>query len=112
MKNIMYYDKPAENWADGLPVGNGRIGTMVTGNCQKEILSLNEDTLWSGYPRDYTDENAFSYLEKTRTAVFEKRYKDAEEILNRHMTGVWTESYLPMADLVLEIERKGRNFSL
>lgn len=111
MKNIMYYDKPAENWADGLPVGNGRIGTMVTGNCQKEILSLNEDTLWSGYPRDYTDENAFSYLENARTAVFEKRYKDAEEILNRHMTGVWTESYLPMADLVLEIEREKAEIS-
>ncbi len=111
MKNIMYYDKPAENWSDGLPVGNGRIGTMVTGGCKKEVLSLNEDTLWSGYPRDYTDEKAFLYLEKVRTAVFEKRYKDGEAILNRHMTGVFTESYLPMADLILEIEKDGGEIS-
>lgn len=111
MKNILYYDKPAKSWSDGLPVGNGRIGAMVTGGCEKEILSLNEDTLWSGYPRDYTDENAYLYLEKARAAVFEKRYQDAEEILNKHMTGIWTESYLPMADLVLEIEKEGAEIS-
>ena len=66
MKNIMYYEKPAASWEEGNPIGNGRIGAMVIGNCQKEVLALNEDTLWSGYPTDYTDERVYSYLEKVR----------------------------------------------
>lgn len=106
MKNVMFYDRPASCWSDSLPVGNGRIGAMIPGDCLKETISLNEDTLWSGYPLDYNDGRVFSYLDKVRTAVFEKKYKEAEEILNRHMTGVWNESYLPMADLCLEIEHE------
>lgn len=104
MKNRMLYDKPAPCWEEGLPIGNGRLGAMILGNCQREVISLNEDTLWSGFPRDYTDAQAFPYLEKVRKAVFEKRYAEAEELLNRHMTGVWNESYLPMADLKIEWE--------
>lgn len=104
MKNILYYDKPADSWEEGNPVGNGRLGVMVTGKCLKEVMALNEDTLWSGYPADYTDERVYPYLEKVRKAVFEKEYKKAEELLNCHMTGVWTESYLPMADLGIEIK--------
>lgn len=46
----LYYDHPAENWHESLPLGNGRIGAMVYGGTKKEILALNEDTLWSGYP--------------------------------------------------------------
>lgn len=108
MKNILYYDRPAASWEQGLPVGNGRIGAMIWGEAGREILSLNEDTLWSGYPRDYNDETAYDYLAEVRKAVFGKRYKEAEEILNKHMTGVWTESYLPMADLVIEtLEESG-----
>lgn len=99
MKNVLYYDAPAVAWEHGLPVGNGRIGAMFQGNPYEEIISLNEDTLWSGYPVDYNDPEVYDWLPKVREAVFEKRYKEAEEILNRHMTGVWNESYLPMADL-------------
>lgn len=102
MKNILYYDRPAKCWEHGLPVGNGRIGGMIPGGVEKETISLNEDTLWSGYPLDYNDETVYAHLGEVRRAVFEKRYKEAEEILNRHMTGIWTESYMPMADLVIE----------
>ncbi|GAA1684050.1 glycoside hydrolase family 95 protein [Glycomyces endophyticus] len=38
------YDKPAEAWHDGLPLGNGRIGAMLWGN----RIDLNEDGFWSG----------------------------------------------------------------
>lgn len=47
----LYYDHPAENWHESLPLGNGRIGAMVYGGTKKEILALNEDTLWSGLKR-------------------------------------------------------------
>ncbi|MBT6005895.1 MAG: hypothetical protein HOG79_09265, partial [Prolixibacteraceae bacterium] len=26
---VLWYDKPATNWTEALPVGNGRLGAMV-----------------------------------------------------------------------------------
>ena len=46
----LYYDQPARNWHESLPLGNGRLGATVYGGTKKETLALNEDTLWSGYP--------------------------------------------------------------
>jgi alpha-L-fucosidase 2 len=41
----LWYDKPASNWVEALPVGNGKIGAMVFGGVEKELLQLNESTL-------------------------------------------------------------------
>ncbi len=30
-KLILWYQNPAEEWTDALPVGNGRLGAMVFG---------------------------------------------------------------------------------
>jgi alpha-L-fucosidase 2 len=63
----LWYDKPAAQWVDALPIGNGRLGAMVfgggsDGSPAKEILQLNEDTLWSGKPRDGNNRDAKKYL--------------------------------------------------
>ena len=42
----------------------GRIGAMVYGGTKKEILALNEDTLWSGYPEKTQKKLPEGYLEK------------------------------------------------
>lgn len=44
----LLYTEPAEVWAEGLPVGNGRLGAMVRGGVPVERIHLNEDTFWSG----------------------------------------------------------------
>ena len=54
MKNLLFYKKKAKAWEEALPVGNGRIGAMVFGNLKTERIALNEDSLWSGYPKDLT----------------------------------------------------------
>lgn len=41
----LYYDQPARNWHESLPMGNGRLGATVYGGTKKETLALNEDTL-------------------------------------------------------------------
>ena len=46
----LWYDKPALNWDEALPIGNGRAGAMVFGGVEKEQLQLNENTLYSGEP--------------------------------------------------------------
>ena len=42
---VLWYKHPAQTWADGLPVGNGRLGAMVFGGAAKEDIQLNEDTI-------------------------------------------------------------------
>ena len=47
-ETMLWYEKPAENFAQALPIGNGRIGAMVFGGAADEVLKLNEDSVWSG----------------------------------------------------------------
>src|ERR1700730_7916041 len=68
---ILWYKKPAILWSDALPIGNGRLGAMVFGGVQAERLQLNEDTLWSGAPRDWNNPDARQHLAEVRRLVLE-----------------------------------------
>jgi alpha-L-fucosidase 2 len=47
--NVLWYTKPATKWdAEGLPIGNGRMGAMMMGGINKDIIQFNEQSLWSG----------------------------------------------------------------
>ena len=48
----LWYQQPAEDWNSALPVGNGRLGAMVYGRTDTEMLQLNEDSVWYGGPQD------------------------------------------------------------
>ena len=48
----LWYSKPAANWNEALPIGNGRLGAMVFGGVAFEHLQLNDNTLYSGEPGD------------------------------------------------------------
>lgn len=104
MKNLLKFSAPSPAWEKGIPLGNGRIGGMLLGETEHEHIWLNEDTLWSGYPRNYNDPETFEYLEKVRKLIFRKEYAEADEIINKHMVGIWNETYLPMADLYVDME--------
>ena len=47
----LWYQQPAADaklMNEALPIGNGRLGALVFGSPQRERLSLNEDSLWTG----------------------------------------------------------------
>lgn len=44
----LWYDKPAENWLEALPVGNGRLGAMVFGGTGQDRIQFNENSLVTG----------------------------------------------------------------
>ena len=50
---VLWYDKPAEEWVEALPIGNGNFGAMVFGGTAKERVQFNDDTLFTGEPHDY-----------------------------------------------------------
>src|SRR5581483_9222016 len=88
----LWYDKPAAQWVDALPIGNGRLGAMVFGGGDdaspaKEILQFNEDTIWSGKPRDGNNRDAKNYLAAIRRAVLEEQDYHQADQLCRKMQG-------------------------
>lgn len=45
----LWYEQPAVKPIDeALPIGNGRIGGLITGGAAQEKIILNEDSLWTG----------------------------------------------------------------
>ena len=46
------FNKPADNWNEALPIGNGRLGGMIFGLPWTERIQLNEDSVWFGGPRN------------------------------------------------------------
>ena len=85
----LWYEKPAKTWTEALPVGNGRLGAMVFGRENEELIQLNESTLWSGGPvTDNVNPDAPKYLPQVRQAVFDGDYKKASE-LSKKMQGLF-----------------------
>ncbi len=105
-KMSLWYDRPAREWTEALPVGNGRLGAMVFGGVETERLQLNETSLWSGHPRDGNNPEALAALPLIREAVLSGRYSEADA-LSRRLQGGFTESYLPLGDLYLDFDDEG-----
>ncbi|MFD2934004.1 glycoside hydrolase family 95 protein [Spirosoma flavum] len=103
----LWYNQPAAVWTEALPVGNGRIGAMVFGNVDNELIQLNESTLWSGGPvSGNVNPESPTYLPKVRQALAQENYKQAVDLV-KHMQGLYTQSYMPLGDLLLKQNFKG-----
>ncbi len=87
----LWYNKPAEKWTDALPLGNGRIGAMVFGGVTEDRIQLNEETLWTGGPRDYNKQGSWKYLDTIRQLLFAGKQKQAEALAGEHFMGLKSE---------------------
>lgn len=98
----LWYEKPATEWTEALPVGNGRIGAMIFGGIENELIQLNEATLWSGGPRkNNVNPEAHNYLKPIREALAKNDFQTAMALC-RKMQGNFSETFLPMGDLVIK----------
>ncbi|KRE69831.1 glycoside hydrolase family 95 protein [Paenibacillus sp. Soil750] len=97
------FQSPAKEWTEALPIGNGRIGAMIFGGIEVEKMQLNEDTLWSGGPKNCNNPRAKEVLPEVRRLLAEGRYADADRMC-KEMLGPYTQSYLPFGDLTLVFE--------
>lgn len=83
----IWFNKPADNWNDALPVGNGRLGAMVFGGIENERIELNEESVWTGEPRWDANPDALKNLPKVRKFLFEGKYKEAEALAQKGILG-------------------------
>ena len=101
-ERILWYQQPAKDWNDALPIGNGRLGAMIFGGIKEELIQLNEATLWTGGPVNHNpNPEAPNYLQPVRDALFRDSINDAMKLL-RKMQGPNTQMYQPLGDIVIK----------
>ncbi|HMP92595.1 MAG TPA: glycoside hydrolase family 95 protein, partial [Phnomibacter sp.] len=100
----LWYNQPAgKTWENALPIGNGRLGAMVYGNVEQEIIQLNEHTLWSGSPNRNDNPLALDSLPLIRQLIFEGKHKEAERIAGRVIISKTShgQMFQPLGSLIL-----------
>ena len=79
----LFYDQPAGEWVEALPIGNGLQGAMVFGDPANERLQLNEGTIWAGGPYDPVHPEARNAIPQVRELVLQRKYPEAAALVDR-----------------------------
>ncbi|GII57731.1 large protein [Planotetraspora thailandica] len=111
---VLAWPRPASNWFEAAPVGNGRLGAMVFGGVRTSRFQINDATVWSGDPggpaRALADVLAAGAgpdrLAEVRQAVREDDHRRAESLL-MSFEGRYSQEYLPFVDLWMTLEGGG-----
>src|ERR1022692_1695753 len=84
----LWYRQAAAQWVQALPIGNGRLAAMVSGDVRKEHLQLNEDTVWSGDKRDRSNPEASKSVPEIRRLLEEGHPAEAQALADRTMISI------------------------
>ncbi|KAL9317273.1 hypothetical protein ACSQ67_013790 [Phaseolus vulgaris] len=101
---------PATHWTDAIPIGNGRLGAMVWGGVPSELLQLNEDTLWTGIPGDYTNKSAPQALAEVRKLVDDRKFPEATAAAVK-LSGEPSNVYQLLGDIKIEFHDSHLKYS-
>jgi len=100
----LWYDKPSGKvWERALPVGNGRLAAMVYGNPGREILQMNESTVWSGGPSRNDSKSSLAALPEVRRLIFENKRAEAAALASHEIKSEKNNGmcYQPVGNLYL-----------
>jgi len=112
--SVLWYQHPATQWVEALPVGNGRLGAMVFGGIVQERLQLNEDTLWAGGPYNPANPEAAGALLDIRRLIAAGEYKRAQDLAQEKFMArpIREMPYQTVGDLIITMpaEEAARNY--
>lgn len=104
----LWYNQPAENWNEALPIGNGHLGAMVFGNIENEILQLNDNTLYSGEPSTaWKGLDIRPTYDEVVALLYEKKYEEATNFLLKNWLGKLHQNYQPLGEWHIQNHVKG-----
>jgi alpha-L-fucosidase 2 len=110
----LWYDKPAKDWIEAMPIGNGRFGAMIFGQPENERFQLNDVTVWSGNPQPDADrKDAWKDLPELRRLIREGKYGEATNFANDRFSGPapYDNSYQTLGDLKFTFDLGGNTVS-
>ncbi len=79
----VWYDKPAKQWEECVPLGNGRLGMTPDGGVAKEVVVLNDITLWSGASQDANNYEAYKKLPEIRQLLLAGKNDVAQSLMDK-----------------------------
>lgn len=82
--HILWYNRPASQWTEALPVGNGRLGAMVYGEVKSETIQLNEESLWGGMPVE-SNADAAGVLPEIQRLLLEGQIDEARKLSEKSL---------------------------
>ena len=95
----LWYDHEAQFFEESLPIGNGKLGALVYGGAEDNLIYLNDITLWTGNPVDRNlDADAHQWIPKIREALFNEDYQLADS-LQHYVQGPNSQFYQPLGTL-------------
>ena len=105
----LWYNKPAVEWEEALPLGNGRLGAMVYGIPDKEHIQVNEESIWYGGPVNRNNPDLKKYLPEIRELIFKGEISKAERLMFLAMSGCPNSAHpsQTLGDVILEFEGLG-----
>ncbi|MCE5340880.1 MAG: glycoside hydrolase family 95 protein [Planctomycetaceae bacterium] len=108
-KPVLSLCSPAANWSNGIPLGNGRLGTMMWGGPFETYITLNADRLWRNNIQ-YELEDKSEIFKEIRRLCREKRWAGAEalsqELTPKNSSGssfLGVNSYQPAAQIRVSV---------
>lgn len=107
------YGYEADDWLNGLPIGNGQMGAMVCSRYGSDSLHLNSDTLWSGYPHEASVHLRPKDIEQARLLTRQGRYAEATRLLKDKLDQESDEQiYEPFGTLKIDFDGVGQKKSI
>ncbi|MEN9359179.1 MAG: hypothetical protein RL095_714 [Verrucomicrobiota bacterium] len=108
----LWFDKPATAFAEGLPVGNGRLGATDLGGVTTERIVVNESTVWSGSRIKIENTESWKQLPEIRAKLFAggAAILEADQLLQKHFNSPLRSqfgSYGTLCDLRLDFKDVG-----
>lgn len=85
---VMWYETPARQWTEALPVGNGRLGGMLFGNPAVERIQVNEESLWGGMNIPNNNPGALAHMPEIRRLILDGRIPEAFDLSEKYVAGI------------------------
>lgn len=107
-EDILWYNHPAKNWNEALPLGNGKLGVMVFGNTSMERIQLNDDSMWPADNKEWDEpEGNEKDLEKIRALLFEGNMEEADSLfVDKFSRKTVIRSHQTLGDLFIDFDQQ------
>ena len=103
----LWYDEPALEWEEALPLGNGRLGVMVFGKTSNEHIQLNDDSMWPGDIGWTQPEGTRDDIEQIRNLLMAGKNSEADQLMvDKFSRGGITRSHQTLGDLFIHFDHQ------
>lgn len=103
-KATLWYEKPASEWVEALPLGNGKLGAMIYGNPFNDIIQVNEETIWSKGTSNSLNPNAREIITSLQQHILEGNLEAADKLAKEAYIGNSQGSYQILGNIHLDID--------